>query len=1240
MIQLLQIFGENLASLPAFVVDFRTEPLAASRLVGIFGNTGAGKSTILDALCLALYGETPRTSDEKHAVAVGRDHDAVKSNNPLAVVRRGAVQARAEVTFALDAIVYRSVWAVSRAGKKVDGRWKPVERQLIAGFGVDEKVLADGISDHDAKLPELLGLSAEQFRRTVMLAQGDFAAFLKAKNTERATLLEKLTRGEVFRHLSQQAFAQAKVHTEYAAAIAEKITDLAGASAEIAQGWRDQLAASELAATQNQESTALLQLALDWHQADRKLVQALQARQQELGKAETAVAGLAQDRIRVRHYDAAAPFLADLQRVRDRSEALRKARNDQAKVALDHGAAQTQRITAAEQSAAAQQRLLDATALVSSGAADLKLARALDEQVKGATSLRDAANAAYAESKIAAAAAETNAQKTAEAATKAMAAQMLARQALDARGNDADLADHSGVFGERLDQLAAGQGQVNQAQMAVATAVSVSERAKDELRKAIESHTGASTRRDTANASWLHAETSAQANAPDAAQLRLDAARSRREVLLRVAQLPVTVQDEGIRAADSVRHAGSAEQDAAQAAQSGERQRETALTARTVIQGLDLRIADVQVALSLEDQRHQLVQGKPCPLCGATAHPWAAADAPDNPVLARLKQERAGHHDALLVADKAAADAQKQQANSTAEAKKHRELAVLATARAQRAAAEWQLQAPPDFAAAEPTDSATSTALTQAQVIAQTELEAAQTTDIFARQAAKALADSAHDLHQADLALAKAKAAVQVNEQSVKTGQATQDAEQVRLTKAQADVVAKEEALAGLWQVRPEMLKTARATPLTVKAQLVAVTAELAKLRQALAAAETHSAKIAVELDKASHAAALAVEPLARLHDEFQTKEDRQGELTRRRSGLLDGRSADDCERQWTAGRDRAQTAMTQTSEALQRADNSLHGLQGQLTAALRQMAELDAQHQHATATLAQALTAAEQDQAAIELALAQDSTWLKQTREQLRQLDNRLAEAQGAVNTAQLQCETHQTTRIDEMAEAALTDAIQQAKLQQEDLSRRMGALQQNLDDDAKIASRRAILAAHKLAFEQQSAPFQLVNARIGSATGDKLQRFAQNLTLDWLVVMANKHLDKLSRRYRLQRVPEEELQLQIIDGDRGDEVRPLNTLSGGEGFLVSLALALGLGQLGSRGKTGGFDTLFIDEGFGTLDMGTLQAAVGALKELRHIGSRVVLITHVQQLQEQMDARIKVERRSSGSSEVVVGGA
>ena len=85
---------------------------------------------------------------------------------------------------------------------------------------------------------------------------------------------------------------------------------------------------------------------------------------------------------------------------------------------------------------------------------------------------------------------------------------------------------------------------------------------------------------------------------------------------------------------------------------------------------------------------------------------------------------------------------------------------------------------------------------------------------------------------------------------------------------------------------------------------------------------------------------------------------------------------------------------------------------------------------------------------------------------------------------------------------------------------------------------------------------------------------------------------------------------------------------------------MALGLGQLGSRGKTGGFDTLFIDEGFGTLDMGTLQAAVGALKELRHIGSRVVLITHVQQLQEQMDARIKVERRSSGSSEVVVGGA
>ncbi|MSQ83343.1 MAG: hypothetical protein EXR77_10730 [Myxococcales bacterium] len=1240
MIQLLQIVGENLASLPAFVVDFRTQPLAASRLVGIFGNTGAGKSTILDALCLALYGETPRTSDEKHAVAVGRDNDAVKSNNPMAVVRRGAVQARAEVTFALDEIVYRSVWAASRAGKKADGKWKPVERQLIAGFGVDEKVLADGISDHDAKLPELLGLSAEQFRRTVMLAQGDFAAFLKAKNTERAALLEKLTRGEVFRHLSQQAFAQAKVHSEYAAAIAEKITDLAGASAEIAQGWRDQLAATELNARQNQETIARGQLALGWHEADRKLVQALQARQQELGKAETAVAGLAQDRVRVRQYDAAAPFLVDLQRVRDRTEALRKATGEHAKVTLDHGAADARRASATEQAAAAHQRLLDATAMVSNGAADLKLARALDEQLKGATSLRDAANAAYTESKIAAATAETKAQNAAQVATEAVVAQALARQALDARGHDADVADQSGVFGERLEQLAVGQGQVQQAQKDVATAMSVFERDKDELRKAIETHAGASTRRDAANASWLQAQTCAEANPPDAALLRLDAARSRRDVLQKVAQLLVAVQDEGVRAADSVRLAEGADQDAAQAAQSGDRQREAAHAARTVIQGLDLRIADVQVALSLEDQRHQLVQGKPCPLCGATKHPWALADAPDNPVLTRLKQERAGHNDALLAADKAAADAQKQQANSSAQAKKHRELAVLATERAQKAVTQWRQQAPADFAAAEPTDSATSTALAQAQVSAETELEVAQSTDIAARKAAKLLTETANNLHQADLSLAKAKAAVQVQEQNVVTGQATQDAEQVRLTKAQADVVAKEQALAALWRIRPEMLNTARATPRTVKAQLVALTEELAKLRQALTAAETHSAKIAVELDKANYAAAHAVSPLPQFLDDFQAKTELHVELTRQRAGLLGGLPADDCEQGWRAAQLAAQTATTDAGQALQRADNLLHGLQGQLTSTLTQMAELDIQHQEATATLGQALTAADQNQVAVEQALAQDSTLLKQTREQLRQLDNRLAEAQGAANTAQQQCETHQTARIDELAEAALTDTVQQAKLQHEDLSRRMGALQQNLDADAKIASRRAILADHKLAFEQQAAPFQLVNARIGSATGDKLQRFAQNLTLDWLVLMANRYLDKLSRRYRLQRVPDEELQLQIIDGDRGDEVRPLSTLSGGEGFLVSLALALGLGQLGSRGKTGGFDTLFIDEGFGTLDMGTLQAAVGALKELRHIGSRVVLITHVQQLQEQMDARIKVERRSSGSSDVLVSGA
>jgi exonuclease SbcC len=145
----------------------------------------------------------------------------------------------------------------------------------------------------------------------------------------------------------------------------------------------------------------------------------------------------------------------------------------------------------------------------------------------------------------------------------------------------------------------------------------------------------------------------------------------------------------------------------------------------------------------------------------------------------------------------------------------------------------------------------------------------------------------------------------------------------------------------------------------------------------------------------------------------------------------------------------------------------------------------------------------------------------------------------------------------------------------------------------------------------------------------------FAQSLTLDAVLAHANRHLLSLAPRYALMRVPGYDLELQIVDKDLGDEIRSVQTLSGGESFLVSLALALGLASLSTRGTHVG--TLFIDEGFGSLDPDTLETAIYTLDRLRAEGRQIGIISHVENLAERIGSHVRITPRGGGQSMVVV---
>ena len=210
--KILAIRGKNLASLAGeFEIQFNQEPLASTGLFAICGPTGSGKSTLLDALCLALYGDTPRLTDSavKGVSLPDVGDETITAQDPRNLLRRGAGEALAEVDFVgNDGVAYRARWSVRRARGKADGKLQGAEMGLQT---LDGSQIIGGVKIEVQKaIKERLGLSFGQFTRAVLLAQNEFATFLKANDNERAELLETLTGLDVYTGISIRAFERAR----------------------------------------------------------------------------------------------------------------------------------------------------------------------------------------------------------------------------------------------------------------------------------------------------------------------------------------------------------------------------------------------------------------------------------------------------------------------------------------------------------------------------------------------------------------------------------------------------------------------------------------------------------------------------------------------------------------------------------------------------------------------------------------------------------------------------------------------------------------------------------------------------------------------------------------------------------------------------------------------------------------------------------------------------------------------
>lgn len=262
------------------------------------------------------------------------------------------------------------------------------------------------------------------------------------------------------------------------------------------------------------------------------------------------------------------------------------------------------------------------------------------------------------------------------------------------------------------------------------------------------------------------------------------------------------------------------------------------------------------------------------------------------------------------------------------------------------------------------------------------------------------------------------------------------------------------------------------------------------------------------------------------------------------------------------------------------------------------------------------------------------------QAREELATLCKGIEESYA--QTQVLKIET--AKKLEEHKQKPLSDKpIEELEILQSLLGQKTDALAQSIGSDKKeLELNQENSEKHKArisSLEKKKETFKVwakLNELVGSADGTKFKKFAQGITLDQLINLANQHLNVLSNRYTLARNQDKLLDLEVIDAFQGNVVRSVSTLSGGESFIVSLALALGLSELASQKIA--IDSLFLDEGFGTLDEESLEIALNALNLLQSGGKMVGVISHVEALKERIPLQIKVIKNGDGTSFVEIG--
>jgi exonuclease SbcC len=1237
--RVLSVRGENLASLYGpFELPLDRGPIAEVGLFSISGPTGAGKSTIVDALCLAFFGRTPRLGERGRSVLIGRpDDDAsllVEASDVRSILSRGAGAGRAEVDFeGVDGGRYRSSWSVHRARGRADGKLqqpKMILTDLAAG-----QAIASGLAAVPERVARLLGYSFDEFKRAVVLPQFEFTAFLRAKPDERAAILERVTGTDIYSRLSVAAHQRASAEGERLRLLEER----AGAVRLLGDDERGEHAARAAALTRAQgEARAAAKAAADalqWLVAAEELSREVGEAESELARAAAALEEGGPARAELEAVEGAQelrPLHDDAGRAaREREEAT--SRLASAEVRLADARGESDRAGAAE--VAARAGASDTVAALEAARPEIARARQLDVGIAEAKRRTAAAEAAATEARADAAGAEEALGEIRRSMGSGERARDRALTWLREHADRQLLASEWPRWQAALRDHAAIVADFERTESALAAARGgsrVANARRDTLGRAALALEAEHARRD--ERSRIASEAAAR---DDAAALkgRADELADRRDVLQALAHAAANAA--GAREArDEAAEAARADAEALEAARLEANAQDARIGAAEAARDTAREALDrIAAALSVEEHRGSLVEGEPCPLCGATAHPYAS-EAPSR----SLHRQQA---DAVATAEAELTWAR--EAGAAGANRVARLEASLERLRGEEARQAGALSAAEGRYAT----------LRDARNIADAPPGAADATERLAAMLAAADANLGAVREEQEQAIARGEEAARARRELDEARgeldlarEALADAER-DVDRGEKDVGRHEEALGSLTRrrdgieadlepalpFRNDWRAAARGDPGAFSRECGEIASAHAEQEADRRTAEERLTFLRGALEGASARADEKRRQAGASGDAVEREVDALEDLRRARAEALGGRPADDVEKELRGAERGARERLDIERRRLADADRRLAATGQEVADAVVLLEQARAAAAEADGALAVALTRRGLDRPRLAALLARDSAWIESTRGALSALERALHEAESRLAERRRRLRGHEADGRPDISKEVAAERAAAAEAREHDATAALAEVQLRLREDERNRGEVARLAGERDAQREVANRWRGLAEVVGSSDGKRFRTFAQGLTLDALLSHASHHLRYLASRYSLARVPGADLELQVVDHDLGDEVRSVNGLSGGETFLVSLALALGLASLSTRVTQP--RTLFIDEGFGTLDRDTLEKAMVALEGLRATGRTIGIISHVPELHERIGAGVRIERVSAGRSRVVL---